>query len=154
MDNKLSKNKDKSKDRRLHQRFLAHNGAVALMRSDPNYLMNIDNMSMGEIGVAIIKSKPAKLGQIIDMSINGLSFWYVERPNQNDTPAKMDIVHAQEGFCIKDLNFETISDYELDDLPPYEPIKTRKARIQFTELTSHQRTLLDEFIRKHTKKEV
>jgi len=65
-----------SEDRRKHKRFMAVEGAFALIRAASSELGPIETMSRGEIAIAIFKSKPIRMGQIINISRSGLSFRY------------------------------------------------------------------------------
>ena len=54
----ISEENELSEDRRKCQRFMAMEGAFALIRSGPSGLDQIETMSRGEIAIAIYKSKP------------------------------------------------------------------------------------------------
>ena len=55
-------NGKKMVDRREHQRFQVKKDAVAFIRSIRADPIRIKELSMGEIGFAVIKSNPSKLG--------------------------------------------------------------------------------------------
>ncbi|MGD8944884.1 MAG: hypothetical protein PVJ37_16580, partial [Desulfobacterales bacterium] len=61
-------------ERRHHQRYGVRPGTFAVLRSTSIELSKIKDMSMGEIAFAVIKSKPIKMGRIINISTDGLAF--------------------------------------------------------------------------------
>lgn len=138
-------------DRREHQRFQFKKDAVAFIRSRRADPIRIKELSMGEIGFAVIKSNPSKLGRIKDLSISGLAFHYIDnRKTQAGEPFKLDILLAGFGFYLENLSFEPISGFELDDDFPFNSIKTKRLGIRFKELTLNQVSKLKYFIRNYT----
>ena len=65
-------------DKRVQKRYFVEGRVFAVVRSKNHQLKKIKNMSQGEIAFAVIKSKPPKMGQIIDAGRDGLSFSYIE----------------------------------------------------------------------------
>jgi hypothetical protein len=55
-------------ERRIGRRYRVQPGTFAVLRSTSIELSKIKDMSMGEIAFAVIKSKPIKMGQIINIS--------------------------------------------------------------------------------------
>jgi hypothetical protein len=112
-------------------------------------LDDISGMSMGEIGMAVIKSKPIKMGEIKNVSHSGLSFHYPAGRNRELNARTIDIVLAENAICLKGLDFITIADTEVDEGRPYAPIKIKQQQIQFINLTANQRAMLDRLIKSH-----
>jgi len=138
-------------DTREHQRFQVKKDAVAFIRSIRADPIRIKELSMGEIGFAVIKSNPSKLGRIKDLSISGLAFHYIDnRKTQAGEPFKLDILLADCGFYLENLSFEPISDFELDDDFSFNSIKTKRLGIKFKELTLNQVSKLKYLIRNYT----
>ncbi len=107
-------------------------------------------MSMGEIGFAVIKSKPVKMGQIIDISKNGLALDYIERRGEAMRVFKLDILYAQDTFYLGKLLFKPVYDYVLDTEVPVNSFAIRRCGVQFGELTAHQKSRLEFFIQNYT----
>ena len=146
-----NQNGRKMVDRRKHQRFQVKKDAVAFIRSIRVDPIRIKELSMGEIGFAVIKSNPSKLGRIKDLSISGLAFHYIDnRKTQAGEPFKLDILLADCGFYLENLSFEPISDFELDDDFSFNSIKTKRLGIKFKELTFNQVSKLKYLIRNYT----
>lgn len=142
----------KNHERRAHQRYTLKKGAFAMLHDHTSPLENISGMSMGEIGMAVIKSKPIKLGEIQNVSRSGLLFHYAAGGMQSRNARKIDIVLAENAICLKGLNFKTIADTEVDEGRPYEPIKTNQQQIQFLNLTAGQKAMLEHLIKSHADK--
>lgn len=140
----------KTPERRAHRRYTLKKGAFAMLRAHSSGLENISDMSMGEIGMAVIKSKPIKLGEIKNVSHSGLSFHYAAGRKQSRGARKIDIVLAENAICLKGLNFRTIADTDVDEGRPYAPIKTKQQQVQFLDLTSRQKAMLERLIQSHT----
>lgn len=136
-------------ERRNTKRLSVKRGAFALIRSKNESLINIDKMSMGEIAIAVIKSNPTKLGQIQNLSKEGMSFQYVADDSKSKGIFSLDLLLADRRMHLKDLPFKPVSDFEIQDDLSLNPIKTKQFSLQFKELTSNQKEQLDNFIR-HT----
>jgi hypothetical protein len=139
-----------SEDRRKHKRFMAMEGAFAIIRSEPSRLGQIEMMSRGEIAIAVYKSKPILKGQIINISRIGLSFRYFPNEEQPDQAGELDILFANMSFYVENLPFKTISDLDVDNEYSYSSLKRKLLRVQFGELDSHQISQLDYFIQNCT----
>jgi hypothetical protein len=107
-------------------------------------------MSMGEIAFAVIKSKPIKMGQIINISKDGLAFHYIDRQEASNSLFKMDILFAQDAFYLDRLLFKPIFDIKIATDIPLNSFTIRKCGVQFGELSAHQQSRLAYFIRNHT----
>lgn len=140
----------KAHERRAHRRYTLKKGAFAMLRTKSSGLENISDMSMGEIGMAVLKAKPVRLGEIKNVSRSGLSFHYAAGRRQSCNARKIDILLAENAICLKGLHFKTIADTEVDEGRPYEPIKTKQQQIQFLDLTTRQKTMLERLIQSHS----
>lgn len=137
-------------ERRSEKRFLAKQGAFAFLNSKNESFDDIDDMSMGEIAFQVLKLNPPKLGQITDLSKDGLSFQYVSFDCTDKESCQLYLLNADRRMLLKDLPFRTVSDLEVSDNMPLSPIKTNRLRVQFKRLTRRQKEQLDAFI-KHSK---
>ncbi|MEJ2640190.1 MAG: hypothetical protein P8010_11480 [Desulfosarcinaceae bacterium] len=147
----VSKSRDPL-ERRAHQRYRLKKGAFAMLQACSSAVGDISAMSMGEIGMAVIKSKPVKMGEIKNVSHSGLSFHYPVGRGNGLQAQKMDIVLAENAIWLKGLDFKTIADTEVDEGCPYAPIKTNQQQIQFINLTRDQKAMLDRLIKAHEDK--
>ena len=137
-------------DRRIHKRYRAKSGTFALLRSTSIELNKIRDMSMGEIGFAVIKSRPIKMGQIINISKNGLAFEYIERQSKTIEVFKLDLLYAEDAYYLGKILFRPIFDYAIDEEIPFNSFTIRRCGVQFGELTAQQESKLEYFLNQHT----
>ena len=137
-------------DRRSTKRFPVKEGAFAFMKAKNDGFVDIDDMSMGEIAIAVIKSNPSKMGQITDLSKDGMAFQYISYDCIDKETCGVHLLLADQRMLVENLPFRTVADFEVSDNVPFSPLKTKKISIQFKELTHHQKKQLDAFIQ-HTK---
>ncbi|MFP4037622.1 MAG: PilZ domain-containing protein [Desulfobacteraceae bacterium] len=110
-------------DRRRHLRFPAPERAVAVERNSN------------------------KLGQIQDISMGGLSFRYIDAEGGlGSSGSLMDIVDTESGFYLKEIPFEIVADFLVDDLPSFSALPVRQCSVRFGELKDAQRSLLEAFL--------
>ncbi len=105
-------------------------------------------------GFARLRSKPAKLGKIIDISRTGLALNYIDRYRQLGDSSELDLLFADDAFFIDRVSFKIISDVEISSVPPPKTLKIKRIGLHFEELTDQQSTLLEFFIRDYTKDEI
>ncbi len=121
-------------DRRKHKRYKAAEGAYAAISPNSH-----------------------KLGQVIDISMGGLSFKYIDTTN-NDTDFEQSpeesIFLSSMGYYVGDLPFQTISDYEITNAPSFSSMKIRKRHVQFTDLSFKQLFDLDYYLRNNVSEQV
>ena len=104
---------------------------------------------------AAISPKSHKLGQIIDISMGGLAFKYIDTNNsvtnkedkKNQGKSEESIFLSSMGFYVGDLPFKTISDNEVTDIPSFSSMKVRQRHVQFTDLSFKQLFDLDYYLR-------
>jgi hypothetical protein len=140
-------------ERREHKRFIAKSGTFALLRSTSIELSKIRDMGMGEIAFAVIKSKPVKMGQIVNISLDGLAFDYIEHRDEAVQVFKLDILFAADAFYLDKLLFRTIFDYAMVPKIPLNTFTIRRCGVQFGELDRLQKSRLEYFMSKHAAEE-
>ena len=99
---------------------------------------------------AAISPNSHKLGQIIDISMTGLSFKYIDTSNddkyENQIPEETVFLSSM-GYYVGDLPFRVVSDYEVTNVPSFSSMKVRKRHVQFTDLSFKQLFDLDYYLR-------
>jgi hypothetical protein len=128
MDN-MARN-EKLVDQRNHKRFLVRDSAFVVIRAP--------------------WPSTSKVGQIVDISMSGLGFWYIaseERPNES--PA-LEIVLPRSTFRLDKIPFESISDFETANEDHLSSMTMRRSGVQFGELTRYQISRLNYFIQNYT----
>lgn len=106
---------------------------------------------------AAISPNSHKLGQIIDISMGGLSFKYIDTSDDGrdkDTADEETIFLSSMGYYVGDLSFKTVSDYEVTNAPSFSSMKVRKRHLQFTDLTFKQLFDLDYYLRNNVSEQV
>jgi hypothetical protein len=133
-------------ERRRHQRFRVNICAFALIRSAAANPIKIHGQGMGQIACSVFRSKPAKLGQIINISMGGLMFRYVDCRVQSDESIAMDILSADCGFYLENLRFKSISDLPVPNDFLNGPLKMGQLHAEFERPAPYQMARLRYFI--------
>ena len=105
---------------------------------------------------ATISPESTKLGQIVNISIGGLVFKYID--TDPDTQTKENIQESlflsSMGYYVGDIDFKTVSDYEMPDctIPEasFNTMKIRVRHVKFTDLKLKQLFDLDYYIENNT----
>jgi hypothetical protein len=107
---------------------------------------------------AAISPHSHKLGQIIDVSMGGLSFKYIDTSGDDDTEndnlPEETIFLSSMGYYVGDLPFKTIADYEVTNAPSFSSMKVRKRHVQFTDLSFKQLFDLDYYLRNNVSEQI
>jgi hypothetical protein len=115
-------------ERRKHQRFSIKDIAFAIIRSE------------GE----------EELGQIVNISLGGLAFQYFIGNREFQKAEKLDVLLADSGVQVENIQFRVVDDYELVNELPFSSITKREQRVYFDGLDKSQQDELEGFIRRHT----
>lgn len=143
------KTTDKRKSGRS-RRFTLKNHSFAVVRSKNHLLDEMDSLSKGEIAFNVIKSKPPRMGRIVEISRNGLTFDYVENDETCSRNAEMDILVVDDNFHIRRLPFELVKDALLEADLPFNSLTMKRMTVQFNRLTYHQKRKLEHFLEHYT----
>ena len=92
----------------------------------------------------------SKLGQIIDISPQGLSFRYTVTGTQANEAFELDIFLAGDGFYLEKIPFKTVSDRKLPKKVYNGHLPMRRCGVQFGQLMPIQMAQLKHFIQTHT----
>lgn len=120
----------KFSERRTYRRFKAQEGAFA----------TLNNGSL-------------KIGQIQNISKDGLAFKYFANGKQAEGSFKSYIFLTYNDFFLQNLPFKIISDVHIDFKIPSSTLSKRQCGGQFGELTHSQMFQLDSFIKDYTMSE-
>lgn len=91
----------------------------------------------------------SRLGEIIDISLGGLSFRYLASGGPSNGSRRLNIFLTERGFCLDDVPFETVSDVRTYQIP-FTPVTMRRGGVQFEGLTENQTSRLEYFIQHFT----
>lgn len=118
-------------ERRQHIRFRVREGAFAVLT--PNFTV---------------------VGEIIDISKEGLAFRYITSEDRSSQSSGLDILFAGGSYCLRDVPFKTISDCVMPKEFSTPSATTRRRGVQFGKLTHDQIGDLKSFIGNYAKGEV
>jgi hypothetical protein len=99
---------------------------------------------------AALVNHGSKLGQIKDISAQGLSFRYMDSEESRADASELKIILGSGGLCLDKVPFKKVADFEIKSEFSFSSIKMRQIGLQFGELTSEQQTRLENFIQNHT----
>ena len=132
------------------RRYTLKKHSFAVVRSKNHLLDKIDSLSKGEIAFTIIKSKPLRMGRIVEISRHGLTFDYIENDEICSKNAEMDILVVDDNFHIRRLPFELVKDALIEADMPFDSLTMKRMTVQFNSLTYHQKRKLDHFLEHYT----
>lgn len=137
-------------ERRQAPRYVVKAHTFAVVRSNESDDMGtLDKMSHGQVGIALFKSKPAKMGQIVDLSLRGLRFNYIANDNSITESDEIDILFAEENFYLGALPCRIVRENTEHNELPFTPIVMKQRAVAFEKLSADQETALRRFISTH-----
>lgn len=118
---------EKTTDRRKTKRYQIEEGAFAKLTPHCN-----------------------RLGQIIDVSLGGLAFTYIDSGEElADQQYELEIFLADLSFSLVKLKVKSIADFEAPEFMPFRSVRMRIHCVQFKDLNCEQIFELDNFIRNY-----
>jgi len=103
-----------------------------------------------DLAYAAFESDTLKIGQIVDISMGGLAFHYIADGDPINESRELEIYLASNSLHMKEVPFNTISDFELTSEFPFRFIIMRRRGVQFGELTQFQEAQLGYLIQNYT----
>jgi hypothetical protein len=91
----------------------------------------------------------SKIGQVKNISMDGLTFTYIADGKPLSQSFQLDIFLIDRTFRLQAVPFKTISDVKSDGIP-FSSVIMRECTVQFEELTSQQKDELEYFIHNHS----
>ena len=137
-------------ERREHKRFKVKDGSFAVLRSRraiPGQMNgeSMDNAELGELST--------KLAKIIDISGNGLAYYYIESQNSSSELAGLDLIFADDAFYLGKILIKRVVDFPIDPTIRLSSFVIRRCGVEFSQLKLNQRTRLGYFLRNYTTNE-
>jgi len=117
---------------------LGDEGAIALTRPVDSVPLCLEDRSMAGIACDIYRCRPTRIGRVSRISMEGLSFSYVDCENEAESEDVLDIVVAEQGFCLGDIGFEVIENRELERDDAIGPLRMKLLRVEFKTLLPDQ----------------
>jgi len=106
---------------------------------------------------AAVSPNSHKLGQIIDLSMGGLAFKYIDTNSDdinNEQSLEETIFLSSMGYYVGDLPFKTVADYEVTNAPSFSSMKIRKRHVQFADLSFKQLFDLDYYLKNNVSEQL
>ncbi len=103
-------------------------------------------------GVALLKmpsSHATIVGEIMDISVGGVSFRYISGQEPDDGPSELSLVSADHSFYLGSLPITTVSDLEMAKIP-FGSVSTRRRGLKFGKMGQNHTFALEHFIRNYT----
>lgn len=91
-----------------------------------------------------------RVGHILEMSMGGLAFSYVEYKDLNFGKPEPGIIFGKNGRYLEKLPVKIVSDSVLSRGPTTHPVVIRRCSLQFLPLSEEQHLNLEAFIRAHS----
>ncbi len=115
-------------ERRRHPRFLANSGTFVISVGDP-----------------------AHMGELVDISLSGLSFRYLDAAQEFGRVEEMTVCTADKQHCVDNLKCRTV--FDLKDDRDTESLSTilKRRGVQFEDLTQTQMEQLRYFIQENVR---
>jgi hypothetical protein len=103
-------------------------------------------------GVALLRNASTQstiVGEIMDISIEGVSFRYISGEEPKEGPSELSLVSADHRFYLGSLPIQTVSDMEMAKIP-FGSVSTRRRGVRFGRLGQNHKFALQHFIRNYT----
>ena len=102
----------------------------------------------------LLGPRSSLLGQIIEISLGGLSFLYTTAKEPPKDPSELDILLADHSFYFDKIPCSIVSDFEIRHELSMGSKTIRRCSVSFGELSKDQKLQLEYFIRNHTAGEI
>ena len=146
----MGTNAVKRPEKRAHERFQPKKDAFALIRPATAEQLRVADRSMGQIACGVYRSKPLRFGRIVNISMGGLLFRYINGEERSSHSQVLDILVADSGFYLENLAFKSIADVEINDDLTINTFKMRLNRVQFERLEPAAMMKLKYFLENYT----
>jgi hypothetical protein len=141
-------------ERRQAPRYTVKEHTFAVVRSaDSSELSELGSMSRGQVGIALFKSRPAKMGQIMNLSLKGLCFNYIVNDENIPEGSEVDILLAEDNFFLGALPCRIVREKTEANELPFTPIVMRQRAVAFEGLNPDQIRTLQRFLKTHGRTE-
>ncbi len=138
------------KDRRNSQRYRVQKSAFAVIRPERHPFRLEEDMFMVDVALAVFRSRPAKLGPILDISASGLAVQCFEGTHRVRQAHVLDLLVAESAFFIQELHFTVVADIPFPGEQEFSPLLSRRLSIRFERIGDGHREELRRFIDNYT----
>ncbi|MFZ5570135.1 MAG: PilZ domain-containing protein [Thermodesulfobacteriota bacterium] len=97
--------------------------------------------------IAVFQPYPILMGQVIDISMGGLAFHYLQEKKCTDHPPQAELtIICSDGTKLERIPYRIVSDIDLSPMLSFVSKPLRRASLQFGDLTDSQAASLSLFI--------
>jgi hypothetical protein len=132
-----------------HERFKVKSGAIAMIRTLSAKQDNTKDMSLD--GNCL--DTKLQYCQIISINKGGLLLRCIDKNGRPSEPAELDLLFIKDSICftyLKNVPVKIIEVSQVAGNNSSSDIKTIQRDVQFGEMTLHQESQLERFIKKYT----
>jgi PilZ domain len=105
---------------------------------------------VAEGAFAALVDQESRLGQIKDISLQGLSFRYIDSNEKLENASELKIILGNRGVYLEKVPFKIISDFKIESEFSFSAVNMRQIGLEFGTLTEKQKKQLERFIQQHT----
>lgn len=98
----------------------------------------------------ILSYNPTIMGQIINVSKDGLAVRYTGKRKLLSDSNEIDMFRSNVGFYLEKIPVKTILEYKISGKLPFSPKKKWQRQVQFIDLTNDQMVQIDHFLQNYT----
>ncbi len=102
---------------------------------------------------ALLRPHGQVQGQVIDLSLGGVSFYYYTFGWHAGEVSGIDLFPVTGGLVLRNLPCRTVDDLLIRDQTRYRPMMVRRRNIEFRRLDASRRRRLEKFISRYTRPE-
>ena len=96
--------------------------------------------------VVAVQPHTEVLGYMIDISLGGLSFRYVDSSQKEASSTELTILVTEPRLCLDRIPFRTVADFELPVEFSFSSIRTRRRCVKFGRMNLLQRNAIEELV--------
>ena len=85
-------------------------------------------------------------GYMIDISLGGLSFRYVDSSIEKNSSSELTILISTPRFCLDHIPYRTVADFEMPAEFSFSSIRIRRRCVEFGQLNERQHHAIEELI--------
>ena len=96
----------------------------------------------------VVAVRPHKeiLGYMIDISLGGLSFRYIEAALDKPSSNELTILVSSPRFCLDRIPYQTVADFEIPAEFSFSSIRIRRRCVEFGPLNGEQHRAIEDLI--------
>ena len=99
---------------------------------------------------ALLKNHAEHVGQVVDISLGGLSFRYIEDEPIPQEEAWIDLFSSRDRIFLHDMPVRTVYDVAVDGDIPFSIVPVRQRSLQFLRIDPNQVRAIEHLLDHHT----